>query len=261
MQTLTDHGEAVLANLSQNFGLGRDAVRAMMDAVSNGGGSQAQFNIPELGGMGQWQQGGMIMVGDMFNTGLQARVADLCGQISHAYYQGSFYPPPPKGSLAGGQWWPPELGHASSTGMQNTQGYAIFPQTARLAILRDGAVRVYDTGQHMIGGVGQQQSVDGSVTFTSQFGTVRVEELAMVSGPETEVAPAQPVARVEAAQAVAPEPPSHAPDSSPEHSNQQLSTDVDAIYDAITKLGSLHDLGILTDDEFSAKKAELLARI
>lgn len=35
----------------------------------------------------------------------------------------------------------------------------------------------------------------------------------------------------------------------------------DAIFDAIRKLGELHDAGILNDEEFAAKKAELLARI
>ena len=33
------------------------------------------------------------------------------------------------------------------------------------------------------------------------------------------------------------------------------------IFDTIEKLARLKDKGILTDDEFSAKKAELLARL
>lgn len=33
------------------------------------------------------------------------------------------------------------------------------------------------------------------------------------------------------------------------------------IFDALSKLGSLRDQGILTDDEFATKKAELLARL
>jgi hypothetical protein len=42
----------------------------------------AQFSHPELGGMGQWSMGGMIMVGDMFNNGLKARVDALCNDLS-----------------------------------------------------------------------------------------------------------------------------------------------------------------------------------
>ena len=71
MSPLTDHGLAVQSRLSQAYGLSPDAVLSMMDAVSRGGGMQAQFNVPELGGMGQWQSGGMTMVG---SSGASVRV-------------------------------------------------------------------------------------------------------------------------------------------------------------------------------------------
>ena len=37
---------------------------------------------PDLGGMGQWSQGGMVMVGDMFNNALKARVDALCAELA-----------------------------------------------------------------------------------------------------------------------------------------------------------------------------------
>ena len=55
---------------------------ALLTALVAGGGSQAQFNIPELGGMGQWSRGGMVMVGDMFNNALKARVDALCTELA-----------------------------------------------------------------------------------------------------------------------------------------------------------------------------------
>ncbi|MEA2788303.1 MAG: hypothetical protein QOG73_709, partial [Acetobacteraceae bacterium] len=42
---------------------------------------------------------------------------------------------------------------------------------------RDGRVRVYDTGEHRIGGFSQQQSGSQSLTFTSQTGSIRLEDL------------------------------------------------------------------------------------
>ncbi len=42
----------------------------------------AQFYHPDLGGGGQWMRGGMTMVGDMFNGGLQVTVAGLCSELS-----------------------------------------------------------------------------------------------------------------------------------------------------------------------------------
>lgn len=278
MSPLTDHGLAVQSRLSQAYGLSPDAVLSMMDAVSRGGGMQAQFNVPELGGMGQWQSGGMTMVGDMFNNGLKNTVNNLCGEISNAYYQGAFYQPAPQpqsswqGQQQGGasmtfsgrsfgSWWPSDLGQPSSQGSQNNLSYAIFPQSRRLAVNLNGQVTVYDTGDHLIGGVGQQQSGDASWTFTSQYGTVYLNQLPVVSGagsaPEPsfvqpEPAPMQP-------EPVYPPEPVSQPDPAPAPAQQ--GGDSDQIFAALEKLGSLRDMGILSEDEFAAKKAELLSRL
>lgn len=56
--------------------------RVMLAALVAGHGSQAQFNHPELGGLGQWSRGGMLMIGDMFNNGLKARVDALASDLS-----------------------------------------------------------------------------------------------------------------------------------------------------------------------------------
>lgn len=276
MQDLSQHGLSVQSDLSQRYGVSQDAVRCLMDAVSRGGGTMAQFSHPELGGMGQWSSGGMTMVGDMFNYGLQGLVSNLCGEISNAYFNGSFYKPVPQvqGSWQGqqqggpsfqmsggsfGSWWPSELGSPSSSGSQNNLSYAIFPDSRRLAVNLNGQVTVYDTGDHLIGGVGQQQSGDASWTFTSQYGTVYLNQLPIVSGqgqgqqsqPEPswqssapQPAP-QPAERMEPMMPQAPQPSGNSGD----------------VFAALEKLGSLKDMGILTEDEFQAKKAELLSRL
>jgi hypothetical protein len=53
----------------------------------------------------------------------------------------------------------------------------VFPETKRLAIQDGKQVAVYDTGDHRIFGVAQAQSRDQTLTFTSQAGLVRVDEL------------------------------------------------------------------------------------
>ena len=55
--------------------------------------------------------------------------------------------------------------------------YACFPDQHRLAVTQDGRVRVYDTGDHRIGGFSQQQSGRQSLSFNSQLGTIRLEDL------------------------------------------------------------------------------------
>jgi len=46
--------------------------------------------------------------------------------------------------------------------------YAYFAQACRLVIEVDGAVTVYDTLDHHIGGFSQQQSYGGTLSFSSR---------------------------------------------------------------------------------------------
>src|ERR1700687_2283953 len=98
MQRLTDQGWQKILDLSQRYGVSTDAVMSLLQSVVNGNGTMAQFSIPELGGGGQWMQGGMTMVGDMFNYGLKSKVDGLCTELSQLLAQQPFVPPPPPSS-------------------------------------------------------------------------------------------------------------------------------------------------------------------
>ena len=159
--TVTPEAEAAIADIAERHGLSREAVLAMLVAVHAGGGTMAQFSIPELGGSGQWMRGGMTMVGgNMFDNALKARVDALCGELAQLIGTTTVFPAATKGQQAGfmtGNWWPADLGVPAASGGQNDARYAIFPHTRRLAIQMNGATRVFDTGDHRIGGVQQQQ--------------------------------------------------------------------------------------------------------
>jgi Short C-terminal domain len=269
MQELTPGGEQVVQNLAQRYRISGDAVRAMLYAVSAGGGTMAQFYIPELGGGGQWMRGGMTMVGDMFNSGLQATVSGLCAELSSLLATQQVFAPPPPAHAGGGfispgnAWWPAELGSPSSSGGQNGGRYAYFPGSQRLAVDRNGHVTVYNTLDHNIGGVQQQQGGQyGSMSFSSQFGTFGVESLPIVSP-----VPAAPPAREAPAPQWQPPPapppsvqnpvaPPTAPPSffgAPQSQTEILS--------ALERLGQLYQQGVLSESEFKAKKTDLLARL
>ena len=213
MQQLTDEGRRIVDGVAQRHGFSSDAVLTMLLAVSAGYGNQAQFNHQEFGGMGQWSSGGMVMIGDMFNNYLKGRVSSLCQELSGLIQGQPLFVMPSQsqnqsqgggwqGQSGGGQqqssggstgsslfvsnsrsgnWWPADLGLAGSTGAQNNLRYAYFPGSRRLAIDINGQVTVYDTGDNQIGGFSQQQSGDQSLTFTSQFGLVRVADLPQIN--------------------------------------------------------------------------------
>lgn len=281
-QQLNDEGRALISELSQRHGFSQGAVEHMVHAVSSGGGRQAQFGHPEFGGMGQWSMGGMIMIGDMFNNGLKARVDSLCNDVSGALSNRTLFAPVPQPQVSSGQqqWqggssgvsyassgmgmsssWPFELGQPASQGSQNNMRYAIFPQTRRLAISDNGRVTVYDTGDHNIGGIGQAQSGDQTLTFTSQYGLVSVANLPVVQeagdGGQPSGQPEQ--------QGNSPTPEATPQPSQPEQpwqaAPQSQSPAEDDIFGRIEKLADLHARGILSDDEFQSKKTELLSRL
>jgi hypothetical protein len=258
MQPLTQAGEQAVSNLSQRYGVSADAVKTLLFAVSAGGGTMAQFFHSELGGGGQWMRGGMTMVGDMFNHGLKAMVDNLCCELSSLLASQQVFLPPPAASAggfvaSGNAWWPSELGPPSSSGGQNDARYAYFPGPRRLAIQRNGQVTLYDTLDHQIGGVQQQQGGPyGSLSFSSQFGTFTVDSL--------------PLAGSSQAQAPAPapfqQPSSPAPAPSNFASQQAAPTGSQSeIFSSLERLAQLHQSGVLSEDEFRAKKAELLARL
>ena len=180
MQKLTDIGEKFVNEIASRYGLSHDAVIHMLVAVNNGGCSMAQFNCSELGGSGQWMRGGMTMVGDMFNNGLKNTVDNLCNELANILSNNQVFPVVAAGTPGSNQWWPSDLGSPFSSGGQNNSRYAVFPN--RLAVELDGQVSIYDTLDHNIGGVSQQQGGHSSLTFNSQWGSFDVSSLPLVSG-------------------------------------------------------------------------------
>jgi hypothetical protein len=285
MRTLSPAGEQAIRQIAERHGFSRDAVTSMLESIASGGGAMAHFSHPEFGGSGQWMRGGMTMVSDMFNDALKRRIDALCsdlvelvandpglvrggsfqsqsqgrGRESDAGYghtdvhrrqsgsergaRASLFVPPPAGTLS--HWWPADLGTPASTGAQNDVRYAYFAHARRLAIEMNGRVTVYDTLDHRIGGFSQQQSRGGSLSFHSQHGLVDVASLPVVAADAT-------VQKKEPPQT------STQPGSSPGNSS---AGDASSVLAAIDKLGDLHAKGMLSDEEFAAKKKELLGRI
>jgi hypothetical protein len=150
----------------------------------------------------------------------------------------------------------------------------VFPAARRLAVRYGGGpVRVYDTLDHVIGGVQQGQGGPlGTLSFTSQHGTFTVDSLRLVSpaptappAPESDAGPAPAPPSAPARSPEAPErttaPPYPAAPPAPPASAPTAGTEADAVLATLDRLGDLHRRGVLTDEEFAAKKAELLSRL
>jgi len=279
MRELTPEGQQQVKELAQRYGVSIDAVMTLLRALVHGQGTMAQFEHRELGGRGQWMPGGMVMVGDMFNHALKTTVDGLCTELSRLlppdlvqwqparsqmHRQGvqrqqqgglsqtdssrtpastSLFVPGAAGSEE--EWWPADLGVPAASGAQNTMRYAYFPEQRRLAVAVSGKVTVYDTLDHQVSGVSQQQGVGSSFTFTSQHGVVALHTLPAIASdcPGAEIAGS--TSRASASPPVA----------------DAASTQATDIFAALERLAELQQKGILSEEEFTTKKAELLGRI
>jgi len=278
MTHLSPDGQRIVNDLANRHGFSVDAVTHMMFAVLNGNGSMAQFNHGEFAGSGQWMRGGMIMLGDMFNGYLKGRVDALCSELSNILANqpgllqtGSFqsqsqgggsHQHQTSGGIRGGSslfvpdpednWWPGDLGTPSAIGNQNNVRYAYFANARRLAVKTGGEVWVYDTLDHQIGGFSQQQGLGGSITFSSQYGTVDLSRLPVTARNGQTVLQPTP-----------PPPPTNfqASFATPAPTGGVAFTNSADVIAALEKLGDLKSKGILTEAEFTAKKAELLSRL
>jgi hypothetical protein len=296
MRQLSPAGQQVISDIAQRHGFSVDATLSMLDSVINGNGSQAQFNHPEFSGSGQWMRGGMIMLSDMFNNYLKGRVDGLCNDLSNlvasqpdllrsgsfqSQSQGGYNSGQAQTSFGGynqsgqqqgnggfGQnslfvpgttndWWPADLRHPNSTGAQNGVRYAYFAQARRLAIEVNGRVTVYDTLDHQIGGFGQQQSYGGSLSFNSQYGLIDVASLPVISVDGVAPYAAPPTAPTYNE----PAPFNSSNSGSSSFDNNASSGNQQDIFATIERLADLRAKGILSDDEFASKKAELLSRV
>ncbi len=293
-----------MQQLAQRHGLSTDAVTHMLIAVYNGNGTMAQFSHPEFSGSGQWMRGGMTMVSDMFNNQLKNRVDSLCNDLANELanhqqtpFSGSSQSQSQNGNYSQSQaagavgssnslfepdarsnWWPSELGTPAAIGSQNNLSYAYFPNSRRLAVNSGGDIWLYDTLEHQIGGFSQQQGSSGGISFASQFGTVSLATLPVVSrnGVATQPPeiPSPPVQGVVQEQPLA-QPPTEivrSPESRPTQAPAAELTNVVAsqpghqanrqeILDTLDQLGGLLKKGYLSESEFASKKAELLSRL
>ncbi len=266
MGELTEQGQQVLSELARRHGVSLDAVHTLARALVAGRGTQAQFSHPDLGGMGQWSSGGMVMVGDMFNHGLKQRVDALCTEISSLLARQPLFAEPAGASAVGrtaGQasftslmsssssnWWPAELGSPTSSGAQNGLRYAWFAGARRLAIEDHGNLQIFDTGDHAISGFGQQQGGSRSLTLTSQHGHVRVADLPVV---EPQASSDKPTQR--------PVDPASTPSTQAPAAHAEATGAKGDVFDMLERLSDLHRKGVVSAEEFAAKKAELLSRI
>ncbi|MES1930760.1 hypothetical protein SADO_15969 [Salinisphaera dokdonensis CL-ES53] len=252
--------ETRLAALAEQYGFSEAAVRHLFEAVTEGGGDMAMFDHDEFHGPGQWMRGGLIMTTTPGDRVLNNAIESLCNRLSALLRAQQVQEQPGRKRISPTarawdtsaaprqRWWPAEWGDPVATGQADDLAYAFFDDAARLAIQHGHDVDLYKTADHHITGISQaQQGPTGSLVFTTPFGELELAQLERCdSSRQNADGPTRSDRMADNGENCA------------DASSTQSSTE---ILDAIKELGALHRDGVLTDEEFAAKKQDLLQRL
>lgn len=164
-----------IAEIAAEFKVQEITVSKLLDGLQKNSGRQVQFNIAELGGMGQWQSGGMVMVGDMFNNELKAKVDRLCKVLVQMPAKAESNPFVPIQSSVGSNRF------ANIKGSQNGISYAYYQTEAILEITDENGLKKYSTEGYLLTGVQQSQSNDSrKLSFSHSGGSVEIKDLKQI---------------------------------------------------------------------------------
>lgn len=142
--------EQHLNQLAAKYQVSRAAVDVIIQSLLQTDGRAAQFNHPELGGMGQWMPT-MVMIGEMGNSSLQTKVAALCQELAQLVQTEAVTT-----VRVNRPWWPMQWGKPSTQSQQNDMAYAYFPTQGRLAVKLGAEVGLFDTTGHLLTGFSMQ---------------------------------------------------------------------------------------------------------
>ncbi|MDQ1089455.1 MULTISPECIES: hypothetical protein [unclassified Siphonobacter] len=186
-------GTAVfLEQAAQRFDFSASAVDQIWHGLLRSKGRQVQFNSPELGGQGQWQNG-MLMITDWNNHSLKTRLLGLINELApRAVSQEMAYETLHAGETISRQEQSSTgLGTQEATtaepektpmggwqGTQNGVSYVFYPEQS-LLVLNSG--KRYSTAPYFVLGLGQnlQQGKNTLVLLTDQ-GEIPVDELTQI---------------------------------------------------------------------------------
>ncbi|SDM40363.1 hypothetical protein [Siphonobacter aquaeclarae] len=163
---MSNETEDWLRRLAGESGFHPETVQLLWEGLRRTGGGQVQFNIPELGGPGQWQRG-MLMISDWNNHALKGRLSTLLDTLSSRASV-------PESSL-------PEESGEGWRGRQNDTEYVFYP-SRHLLILNNK--KAYDTRAYQVYGFGQsQQNGRQELTLQTNKGEISIHALPETTWP------------------------------------------------------------------------------
>jgi hypothetical protein len=181
----------VVPSIAERYMVDEGVVRRLMDQLKGTCATACSFDIPELGGRGQWSPGHVTGAPGADHS-LRMRIDGLCSELA-ALIRGMDTAAPealatdphtaPVGSrfdlAAGPSWWPASFGVPASSGDQHGVRFAFFPHVKRLLIQKGAHIEAHDTADYTITGMARAQG-SSALTFDSNRGPVGLDQLKCV---------------------------------------------------------------------------------
>jgi hypothetical protein len=262
---------------------------SMLESVIRGNGSMAQFDHPEFGGSGQWMQGGMTMVSDMFNNYLKGQVHGLCSELSRLIanqpdlirsdsFQSQSQGTQQQRNDASGQQHQQSAGYGGSNQQQTAAGpvgpVSLFvPAASGISgdwwpadLGRPDSAGAQNNVRYAFFAQPRRLAIEvnGKMTVYDTLAH-QINGFSQQQSSGASLTFASPhgllaVASLSVVSVGAVPQPASPPVQEEPVGTQSVAREAD-VFTTIEKLAQLHAKGILSDEELAAKKAELMSRL
>jgi len=178
----------VIQSVASRYLVDERVVRRLYDQLKGSCATACSFDIPELGGAGEWSPGHVTGAPGADHS-LRMRIDGLCSELA-ALIQGSEtsapealtrkpHSAPASGRVdmpAGDSWWPASFGTPAASGDRFGMRYAFFPGARRLLIQQGARIDSHDTREYQVKGVAEMSGGTSELSFETDKGAVKLEE-------------------------------------------------------------------------------------
>jgi len=178
----------VIQSVAERYLIDEPVVRRLYDQLKGSCATACRFDIPELGGVGEWSPGHVTGAPGADHS-LRMRIDGLCSELA-ALIQGSQTSAPealtreahtaPASARvdlpAGDSWWPASFGSPAVSGDKFGMRFAFFPRAKRLLVQQGGRIDAHDTSDDQITGVAEMTGGTSDLGFNTNRGAVKLDE-------------------------------------------------------------------------------------
>jgi hypothetical protein len=178
--------DKILAKIGEQHGFSLDAMQALGAELLRGGLKRARFNHPELGGIGMWSHG-EVVIGDMSDEETRVRIWQVVDALMPALKQVEVSEDVRRATqdqtLVMPWWGDIKLGSPAVQGVMESLTYGYFLESHRVIVRKDDKITHYDASGLAVMDIGivYGERAMPQVALQLVDGTVPVSDLPIIT--------------------------------------------------------------------------------